>query len=229
MGSGLRPDRFPPIASANGASDVGGSAAIGGCPSQLLVNGAMTDQELNPYAPPASGSQDPPAYRGGDPDDDRGIRPRDGIDYEAERQSVVLCILLTAVTCGLYPIYWLFKRKPFLDSLRSNETLGQLPVIFSVTTVVALVGAFVFAGESFGSLLSAANGIAGIVTFFRVRAILEQERIAMGAPGRLSAAATFFFSIYYLQYRINLLADVARNAAPPRPKKKKKKRAQLAA
>jgi hypothetical protein len=186
----------------------------------------MTDQELNPYAPPTSGSQDPTPH--GDPGDDRGINPREGVNYEAERQSVVVCFLLTAVTCGLYPIYWLFKRKPFFDSLRSKETLGSLPVIMVVTTVIGLLGSL--SGTEIGGLLSLGNGVVSIVTFFRVRSILEQERIAMGAPGRLSAAATFFFSIYYLQYRINLLADVALNAAPPRPmRKKKKKKAQVAA
>jgi hypothetical protein len=185
----------------------------------------MTDQELNPYAPPVRGSDEPHAQRvSGPDDDDNGIKPRAGVDYEAERESVLFCLALTAVTCGLYPIFWLFKRKPFLESLRSKETLGQLPVIFTATNVIALVGAFAFAGESFATLLSAANGVAGIITFFRVRSILESERIAMGAPVRLSAAATFFFSIYYLQYRINKLADVARDAPPERPRRKKKKK-----
>ena len=52
----------------------------------------MTDKELNPYAPPVHGSDEPNAQRGLQPDDDHGVKPRRGVDYEAERESVLFCI-----------------------------------------------------------------------------------------------------------------------------------------
>lgn len=173
------------------------------------------DPELNPYAPPADADASAPF----------ALEAKEGVNYEEQRQSVLLCFILSMITVGIYPCIWMIQRRPFLESLRTRQRLGmELPLISLVASVVHLFVIIFTDGTQLESLLSLASGIPMIMACFRARTMIEQELVAMGRPNRLSGAATFFFSVYYLQWRINQLADVAREAPEPAPKRKKKKK-----
>jgi hypothetical protein len=174
----------------------------------------MPDDDHNPYAPPAE------ALRAlGDSDDREGPN-----DYESERRSVVMCILLTALTLGLYPTIWLFKRRRFLDRLDTGKELGNaLPMFILVATVMNVLLAFSNETAPIRPLFSLASGIGTIIANFRVLGILRSDSARTGRFLGFSTAGTFFFGIYYLQYKINQMADTPARAESPRRKKRKKK------
>jgi hypothetical protein len=66
-------------------------------------------------------------------------------------------------------------------------------------------------------MLSTGAGVVTLIANFRAAAILRSEFRRSGRLLTVSGVATFFFGIFYLQYKINEGADVA-----PRSKKKKK-------
>jgi len=161
--------------------------------------------EPNPYAPPAEVSMAVAAPS----------------EFAGETRSVALCVVLTVVTLGVYPPVWLLRRQPFLDRLATNERLGSLPrVVLALEAAQLLLiigGAKVAPLRSFISLVAA---VALLVACFRVRAMLQSDFRRTGSAIRLSGAATFFFGIHYLQYKINRAAERAAVAYDREPKKK---------
>jgi len=183
---------------------------------------AMADDEHNPYAPPAAAEPDDagqPLRAFSDAYDDG---PN---DFESERQPVMLTIVLTFVTLGFYPAIWLLRRRPFLDRQDTGTELGvALPVMMLVLTglsVIVVFGGNEVAGVS--RLFSLAGGIASLIARYRVLAILRAVSTRTGRFLGFSSAATFFFGVFYLQYKINQMADTPARAERPRKKKKRKK------
>jgi Domain of unknown function (DUF4234) len=163
---------------------------------------AMADDEkYNPYAPPTAAFAGPVA-------EGRG-------DYENERRAVILCILLSVITVGFYPAIWLIRRRPFLDRLNASRTLGSgLPLFIIGMHVVAILVAI--GGKEVAPasrLVSLAAGITTLIANFRVAAILRSDFARTGRFLGVSSVATFFFSIYYLQYKINQAADTPARVA----------------
>jgi len=174
-----------------------------------------TDRELNPYAPPAA-VEDAPFV----------IEAKEGVSYESARQSVVVTIILSIITLGIYTAVWVILRRPFLESLRTRQRLGiELPVISLAATGLQWIMLVVAPRSQLETVLSLASSIPMIMACFRAKRMIEEELVAMGRPNRLSGVATFFLSIYYLQWRINQLADVARDAPEPAAPRRKKKKA----
>ena len=172
----------------------------------------MGNDEHNPYAPPA----EPDFVRDDDGDGTRGAPS----DYSSESRPVVLCILLTLVTCGFYQSIWLLRRGPFLDRLNASKRLGTTLPIF---VLVSGLGSFVvaLAGKDAASvqpLVGLVGTIAAIIANFRVADILRSDAARTGRFVRVSSLWTFLLGIYYLQYKINRLAETsARVASPKRP------------
>lgn len=177
----------------------------------------MSDLDRNPYAPPADAHVD----RG-----DMVPFTGDGeiSDYEVERRPVVLCIVLSFVTLGLYPSIWLLQRRPFLDSLQRKQDLGvALPIITLSMNVLAF--ALAFAGKDAAAIrpiFSLVAIITGLLANFRVLNTLRTDSARTGRFLEFSTIGTFFFGIYYLQYKINQLADLPARVEKPRRKKKRK-------
>jgi hypothetical protein len=182
--------------------------------------GGMADDDHNPYAPPAEPLDQVQAFR-----DDRDDGPN---DFESERRSVVLTILLTVVTFGFYPSIWLLKRRAFLDRQDTGKELGTgLPTFILVSSVMGV--GLAFAGAEAAKLrpmLTLMSGIATLIANFRVLGILRSVSSRSGRFLEFSTIGTFFFGIYYLQYKINQMADTPARADRPR-RKKKKRRAKL--
>ena len=177
--------------------------------------GRMADDDHNPYAPPA---EPVVAFRDTPLDDGPN-------DFESERRPVVLAIVLTVVTLGFYPAIWLLKRRAFLDRQDADKELGTgLPMFILVSTVMGLGLAFA-GGEAtkIRPLFSLAGGVATLIANFRVLGILRSVSSRTGRFLEFSTVGTFFFGIYYLQYKINQMADTPARAERPRRKKKRKK------
>ena len=145
-----------------------------------------------PYTPPSSGGKAPATP-------------------ELKKTPVVLVILFTLVTFGLYVPIWFLRRRKALNHLAPEDDSVNL-VTFGLTGLFAAAfgtGLYQGASVEMGSALSPNSLLAiqvvdltsrlfVIVASFRVKMILEGHY-----PERLSALGTFFLSIFYLQYRIN--------------------------
>jgi hypothetical protein len=151
-----------------------------------------TPSEHNPYASPQHARTEP----------DEPV---------LKKTPVLLVILFTVVTLGIYIPIWFLRRRKALNHLAPEDDSVDR-VVFGLAGLYAL--AFVFGvhsgiTEEPGQVSTSASQLVPqwleiisrlfvIVASFRVKTILEGHY-----PERLSAVGTFFLSIFYLQYRIN--------------------------
>jgi hypothetical protein len=177
--------------------------------------------EHNPYSPPASSHG--PRRESWDDGDDPGTS-----DYTVERRPVILCLLLTLVTFGLYPSIWMLRRARFLNQLDAEAKFqSNLPLVILSSHVLSWICAASRDAAPARPLLSLIAGVTAVIAAFRIARILRSSFARTGRFLELSTIATFFFGIYYLQYKINQAAELPARA--PRRKKKKKKKATEAA
>jgi hypothetical protein len=175
----------------------------------------MPDDQRNPYAPPAEPIR---AFRF------RANWDSGPSEYESERRPVWLCILLAVVTLGFYTRLWPLLRRPFLDRLDTGRKLGELlPIFIVVVAALSFAAAFIPEAAPVRTLLWWAATVANLFANFRVLAILRSDAARTDRFVAFSPVATFFLGIFYLQYKINQLADTPARVAKPKRKKKRKK------
>lgn len=159
----------------------------------------------NPYAPPKAAVADVAAPTG------------------LKRRRVITMIVFIFLTLGLYYLIWFFRRRTGLNRLNSTRKLQLWPLLALAADYVIEIGFGLAAGEqtidaAFGSgvagllaLVRLAVGIVMISQCFIIKDIIE-DHVAPADDGlrpmfvervKLSGLATFFFSIFYLQYAIN--------------------------
>lgn len=167
----------------------------------------------NPYAPPAAPVADVES-------------PLIGL----RRRSVVMAIVLTIVTFGLYYPIWFIRRWRALNQLDSPRKLQVWPSVFHLITLIINLLVGIVSGEAppaavigaeadltirFATL---AGGLLVLWQCFITKDILQDHLAGDGdasmfsARPQLSGLATFFFQILYLQHVIN--RDIL---ARPRP------------
>ncbi len=144
---------------------------------------------------------------------------------ELKKTSVVLLIFLTIITFGIYYPVWFLRRRNAINNLQSKEKLGSgvfvfAIVVFSISLFVSLLsGAMEGLAEGLGEMdlmltakgldlfsriLDLVVGISLLVQCFKVRRIFNEHFNTYLQRGiSFSGAATFFFQIYYLQYKMN--------------------------
>lgn len=130
-----------------------------------------------------------------------------------EKKSVWLVILLSIVTLGIYVPYWLYQRLDAFNKLKSREkldktTITAVLVMYCFTTALYIctsIYELFYPGnlmvekiDQVGSVIDFISSITMLYLTFMVRKIIEDHFTT-----KLSGVATFFFSIYYLQFRIN--------------------------
>jgi Domain of unknown function (DUF4234) len=159
------------------------------------------DPRTNPYAPPTVDS------------------PAPARTYATERQNVLLTLLLSVVTLGIYPIYWYFRRARFLDSLASDKKLGWLPWLYLAGYVVVVGLAVARVRDDQIRPIQLVVGVVNLVVAFRVARILRSDLARTGRFVGVSGPGVFFFGCLYLQHVINeAAATPARTtAAAPSP------------
>jgi hypothetical protein len=161
----------------------------------------------NPYAPPKAAVAD---------------RPISSSDLK--RRSVFLMIVFTLFSFGVYFLIWFLRRRAALNTLNSPRKLRLWPLLalltLIVTDFVTIVAAFGRPLEAvIGEGATIALGVARIavtilmvVQCFIIKGMLEDHIDTLVDPAepalfsehvQLSAVATFFLSIFYLQYAIN--------------------------
>lgn len=141
-----------------------------------------------------------------------------GPQNDFSRMSTPLVIILCFVTLGIYvPIWYLIQRRA-LNELASVRKIGVgMPiaalVLFCISTmliplqmleVLAEDDAGAKGIEAMENLINMGGSLLVLITAFHVRRILDDHfHLHLGLPVQLSGIATFFFTIFYLQYKIN--------------------------
>jgi len=147
------------------------------------------------------------------------------INQHMKKTPVILTIIFTIITAGIYYPCWFLTRRDQINELHSHEKIGKGVFIFgimilSISLFLALVSGFLEGmGEGFDTveflviakgvdgidkLLSLVVGITLLVQCFKVRRIFRNHfNDHLGRNISFSGLATFFFQIYYLQYKIN--------------------------
>ena len=145
---------------------------------------------------------------------------------ELRHMPVLLLVLLTIVTGGIYTGVWFLRNRDALNALGSPEKVGKgmaiAIIVLAATSIVALIAEISATADRdpvsasmwklVCSLLSLTAGIIALVAAFQVRRILRtcfHER--QHANIHFSGVLTFFFSTFYLQYKINRLPPPARS------------------
>ena len=175
------------------------------------------DERRNPYAAPK-------VARRVRSDEDA---PRRTANFESQRQSVLVTVLLGIFTIGIYQWIWWFLRRRFLDGLDASEKLGfGLP---SATIALNVLSQLVpLMGKEFAplaSILLIGATVLHLVVVFRIAGILRSHFARNGIRREVSGLATFFLGVMYLQYIINQGADVELTIpSEDRPRRKKKKK-----
>jgi hypothetical protein len=131
--------------------------------------------------------------------------------------SVVLAIVLTFITAGLYYPVWFLTRVKAFNRLRSQETFSAATfwLILFVQACALILDLVVPLSHlpqtqnvSPGHLLGLVAGIMLLMQAFKARRILENHLnaprdVLFSQPVSLNGVAVFFFNILYLQYKIN--------------------------
>ena len=144
--------------------------------------------------------------------------------FDLKRRSVLLMIVLTIITFGLYYPIWFLRRRAALNGMDSPRKLRVWPFLIFIAFFVLQFTVGVASGpgpveQTIGtggslllSLAQLAVGILMLVQCFFAKDILEDHLAGPedNVPNpllvekvKLSGLMTFFFQIFYLQYVIN--------------------------
>ena len=157
-----------------------------------------------PAPPPVS----PPRV---DPSPDRGV---------FKRVSLLVMILLSLVTLGIYPGVWLYLRREAFNRLSAAARLEDFLVygvlganILSVAVSVADAASSYGSTSFLASLVSLASFVLTVLAAFRIRTQLR-DYARRKDPSGLAADQvarsplwTFLFSFLYIQHHLNRLLD----------------------
>lgn len=136
------------------------------------------------------------------------------MEQSFKKKSVVLMVILSIVTYGIYIPIWFLKGMAALNNLKSKLKVKKayfiVVLVLAIISLLLLVPPLMFGvsssiGQMVDKIDSAVNlmfGIAILAVSFDIKRILEDH---FGI--KLSGIATFFFTIFYLQYKINELID----------------------
>jgi len=153
--------------------------------------------------------------------------------FPIKKSPVILTIIFDFLTGGIYSCAWfLIRRKGFNEISRTKKMGMGVPIICLLLLTLNLMFSFaggILAGfaEAYGDegimvlanniemsckALAYIGGFLLLIPSFKAKSMLEKyltdkDRFAVS----LSGAATFFFRIYYLQYRINQIHKKALN------------------
>ena len=129
-----------------------------------------------------------------------------------ERFSTWYVIGLTIVTLSLYLPYWLYTRSKSLNAITENKISSyfiNVTLILFFTSIVAVVTVeFIQPDETImltSSALDLISNIMMLVWVFKFRNRLSE--LFSHDSIKLGPVMTFFFQVFYLQYKINEIID----------------------
>ncbi len=149
---------------------------------------------------------------------------------EFKKVNIAMMVLLTFITFGIYNSYWYLSRKNNINCLNSKNKISSGIFIFAIVLqgislfLNLISGVLEGIGEtlnhygilylakqvnSFDPLINIILIIVFIVYAFKVKRIFQEHLADITGPDYpFSALATFFFQIWYLQYKVNRLSEM---------------------
>ena len=153
--------------------------------------------EANPYQPPSSD----PSFEAASTTSKEQLK----------KTPVLLVILLVIITLGFYTPYWYTSRRKIFNRLaESNKIPLGLCIALFLLTPFANAGTIEQDGSSLVFFYWAISVVWVIVTLvlrYKVQGILEANY-----EDDFSGLLNFFFSILYLQFKINRLGEARADA-----------------
>ena len=133
---------------------------------------------------------------------------------EFERRSIVNILILSIITLGLYIPLWLLRYREAFNGLNSERKLTRGPLIISFFIILLevpyILVSFFYWIVPIDPMLDF-----GLQTFYLLGYIIilvysfKARNILIEHYGvEISPILTFFFSIFYLQYKINQVLDL---------------------
>jgi len=129
-----------------------------------------------------------------------------------ERFSTWFVVVLSVITLSFYIPYWLYTRTKQLNTITKDKISDGFIITALALFMVSMAGAFASGSVEFSKdaeivlgLLDLTSNIFTIVWVFKIRnRILD---LVKDSPIDLGGVLTFFFQLYYLQYKINEIID----------------------
>ena len=130
-------------------------------------------------------------------------------------------VLLSMLTCGVWPLLWLYKKQDIISDATGYPLCGNLFIIwlavcFGVTRRLAsMVSSDVYDYDptsdtllALSGVLSLACGVMYIVWAFRDRTALRHYALnTFRFDLKMNTASTIFFNIFYINYCINVMPE----------------------
>jgi len=145
------------------------------------------------------------------------------------RIPTFLVIVLYIVTGGIYNIYWMINRSMAVNRLGTPKKVSMLVLTLMFISMIAFMGIYfqtivgaiasgVTSEAQLNAMIMAQAPLLGglfvvmfvtsMVWLYSFRKVLHQAGgIEKGSPLWLGGIITFFFQIYYLNYKINQISE----------------------
>jgi hypothetical protein len=156
--------------------------------------------EINPYAPPQSLTDSAPPASGAD-----------AAGVNLPHTSVFLMIVLAIFTMGISMSWWLFDRARIVNQASSRarisipavQALLGVSVVSTLLTIVSIV-VEVDAVDRLSTIVDRVDSNFTLVMVFAFRKGFHSARGTLPGEDRwLNGVATFFFSVFYFQWKVN--------------------------
>jgi len=135
-------------------------------------------------------------------------------EKKLRKKNILLMILFTLITYGIYQPIWFLKQISAINNLKSKEKLTNTPFIFVIVIYgISVLFLLIYNTTQFNidlidSLINLTGAIIILVMSFKVRRIMHQYfNVVLKKNIKFSKIYTFLFTIYYLQYKINRILD----------------------
>ncbi len=127
--------------------------------------------------------------------------------------KVMNFVLLSVVTCGIYPMMWLYMNQPKLAEEMKNEFVAKdyplwLAIVTGLGWLLSDIGIELSENENIFDLLSGLLSIASAVMIilwaFKAKSALQAYALnEFKFELKMNPFYTFIFNIYYIVYCIN--------------------------
>jgi len=132
---------------------------------------------------------------------------------QLQKENVIIAILLTVLSFSWYIPAWLWRQREAINNLESKTKVqSNIFLVLLILFFVSVFLVFVYPEEVFISIVSRIYGfifaVIILIISFRVRRIfIDHFCKHLGLDVNFSGILTFFFTIFYLQYKINRISE----------------------
>jgi magnesium-transporting ATPase (P-type) len=116
---------------------------------------------------------------------------------------------LSIITFGIYPLYWMYTRAKQLNTFHHNQISPNVLFAFLISIIVSFSFGFVGGIYEDNTLISSLDGLFTLVYFILYLTVLFSlhNRLKEITGDNLNPVITFFGSVIYFQYKINVAID----------------------